>query len=74
MLVMEYCSANLRQVIMNKKQLIEPKQIKFVLFQIINGLHYIHSAGILHRDLKPDNIFINRNLITKIGDMNLARK
>lgn len=44
------------------------------MYQIISGLYYMHSADILHRDLKPNNIFINSNCHIKIGDLNLARK
>jgi len=46
---------------------------KTVFYQIVNGLRQIHSLGILHRDVKPDNIFLMRNGLIKIGDFSLSR-
>lgn len=41
--------------------------------QLLRGLKYIHSANILHRDLKPGNLLINSNCDLKICDFGLAR-
>ncbi|MFD3241247.1 serine/threonine-protein kinase [Rahnella perminowiae] len=43
------------------------------LWQVSCGLSEIHSAGIIHRDIKPNNIRINDNNIIKILDFGLAR-
>lgn len=44
----------------------------FVL-QLLRGLKYLHSANILHRDLKPGNLLVNANCDLKICDFGLAR-
>ncbi|PQP96398.1 phosphatidylinositol/phosphatidylcholine transfer protein SFH12 isoform X2 [Prunus yedoensis var. nudiflora] len=46
---------------------------KYFLFQLLRGLKYLHSANILHRDLKPGNLLINANCDLKICDFGLAR-
>ena len=37
------------------------------------GLKYLHSIGILHRDIKPGNLLVNSNCLLKICDFGLAR-
>lgn len=48
------------------------KRIKMIL-EVIAGLQYVHDKGFMHRDLKPQNIFIDQNNHAKIGDFGLAR-
>lgn len=42
-------------------------------YQLMCGLKAIHSAGIIHRDIKPGNIWINEDCHLKIADFGLAR-
>eukprot|EP00035_Acanthoeca_spectabilis_P022859 m.446244 g.446244 ORF g.446244 m.446244 type:complete len:467 (+) comp19333_c0_seq1:83-1483(+) len=52
---------------------LQGEHIQFILYQVLRGLKYIHSAEVLHRDLKPQNILVNSNLDVRICDFGLAR-
>ena len=42
-------------------EILTPQDCKHYLYQILKGLHYAHSIGIMHRDVKPQNIIIDHN-------------
>ena len=46
---------------------------QYFLYQLLRGLKYLHSANVLHRDLKPGNLLLNANCDLKICDFGLAR-
>lgn len=41
--------------------LLTPKDCKCYLYQVLKGLHYAHSKGIMHRDIKPQNVIIDHS-------------
>ncbi|ETE58726.1 Cyclin-dependent kinase 5, partial [Ophiophagus hannah] len=43
------------------------------MYQLLKGLGFCHSRNVLHRDLKPQNLLINRNGELKLADFGLAR-
>ena len=59
--------------IIKSKQALTDEHIQFFLYQILRGLKFQHSSGILHRDLKPRNLLVNSNCDLRICDFGLAR-
>ncbi len=45
-----------------------------VIIQVAEALRHAHSVGLIHRDVKPKNIMINKEGIVKLADMGLARQ
>ena len=52
---------------------IELTIVKSFLFQLLTGVAYCHHHRVLHRDLKPQNLLINREGELKLADFGLAR-
>ena len=68
---------NLKMFIENykkKNQLIKEEIIENIIFQICSCLKEIHNKNIIHRDLTPENIFINEFNNIKIGDFGVSKK
>ena len=58
-IIFEYYEQDLKKFISSKQYKIDEKKIKMIIKKIINGVCYIHSKRILHRDLKPQNILVD---------------
>ena len=49
------------------------KHVLFLLYNSLCCLNFIHSAGLMHRDIKTNNILVNSSCVTKLCDFGLAR-
>jgi len=73
-LVFEYVEQDLKKIIDSTKgKGLDLKYTKNFLYQLLRGVDFIHKNKVLHRDLKPQNLLINKDNILKIGDFGLAR-
>ncbi|KAL3318902.1 Mitogen-activated protein kinase 13 [Cichlidogyrus casuarinus] len=70
--VFDFLPQNLDGFIRDKVKL-EEEIVKTFTYQMLCGLRFIHEAGVVHRDLKPDNIGITEDLRVKIIDFGLSR-
>lgn len=77
-MVFEYCEHDLLQIIQYHSHpevnAIPDFTIKSIVWQILNGVTFLHKNWIFHRDLKPANIMVSSTGVVKIGDLGLARK
>ncbi|GAA5804417.1 hypothetical protein HPULCUR_009910 [Helicostylum pulchrum] len=71
-LFQELMEADLHQIIRSGQPLTDEHFQSFI-YQACCGLKYIHSANVLHRDLKPCNLLVNTKCELKICDFGLAR-
>ncbi|KAK2591688.1 Cell cycle serine/threonine-protein kinase cdc5/MSD2 [Conoideocrella luteorostrata] len=71
-LVLELCNnGSLMDMVKRRKGLTEP-EVRFYSVQIAGAIKYMHGKGIIHRDLKMGNIFLDSQMNAKIGDFGLA--
>eukprot|EP00758_Cryptobia_borreli_P011652 Tbor_TRINITY_DN5680_c0_g2::TRINITY_DN5680_c0_g2_i1::g.9023::m.9023/K04371/MAPK1_3; mitogen-activated protein kinase 1/3 len=73
-LVTELLRTDLAQVVADSSIKISQDHIKYFMYHILLGLHCLHEAGVVHRDLHPGNILLADNNDVKICDFNLARE
>lgn len=71
-LVFELMPTDLEHLMRSHSKL-SADHILWFMFQLLHGIHFMHSAGVFHRDLKPNNILIKENCELRICDFGLAR-
>ena len=71
-LVMEMAQTDLRKLAKSNAFLLD-KHVKLILYRVLLALNYLHSGGIIHRDIKPGNILINADCTIKLCDFSLSR-
>ena len=72
-LILEYIPTSVERLIeSNYDYLSNKKIVPFIIYQILMGVFYLHSAGIIHRNLNPSNILLDENTIVKITGFNYA--
>lgn len=72
-LVFEFLDKDLKKHMEAHTGLLSPTMVKSFLFQCCRGLAFCHARGVMHRDLKPQNLLVTRDGILKIADFGLAR-
>ncbi|NXL37231.1 MAK kinase, partial [Glaucidium brasilianum] len=72
--VFEYMKENLYQLMKDRNKLFPESIIRNMMYQILQGLAFIHKHGFFHRDMKPENLLCIGPELVKIADFGLARE
>ncbi|XP_076276302.1 serine/threonine-protein kinase PLK1 isoform X1 [Lasioglossum baleicum] len=73
-MLLEACPRkSLMHVLKYRGKVTEP-EARYYMKQMVTGVAYIHSQKVVHRDLKPGNMFLSDHMIVKIGDFGLATR
>jgi len=72
-LVMDYLPGGDFMSLLMKKDILTEEESKFYIAEIILAVEAVHKMNCIHRDLKPDNILINKNGHIKLSDFGLSK-
>lgn len=72
-LVFEFIDFDLKKYLTASKTPLNSLLVKSYMYQIFLAIYYCHSHRVLHRDLKPQNILLDKNGLLKLADFGLAR-
>jgi eukaryotic-like serine/threonine-protein kinase len=72
-LVMEYIESETLADLMAREGPIDPDRAVDLVLQVCAGLEHAHAAGLVHRDIKPQNLLVRPDDTVKIADFGIAR-
>jgi eukaryotic-like serine/threonine-protein kinase len=72
-IVMEYVEGETLAQLMRRTGPLPPDRAVEILLQVCAGLGHAHAAGLIHRDIKPQNLLVRHDGVVKIADFGIAR-
>lgn len=62
----------LLELLKHKEISLSKEQIRWLIKQLVQAIAYLHSKGIMHRDIKPDNVYLMRDGTLTLGDFSIS--
>lgn len=71
---MEYVDGEPLSALLKREERLHPEVAAGYVLQAARGLKFAHERGLIHRDVKPENLLLNRDGIIKVADMGLVKR
>lgn len=71
-IVMEFIDGLSLEDLLEKKGALNPIAASLIFCEVAKGLKYAHDKGVVHRDIKPDNVLISKNGEVRLVDFGIA--
>ena len=72
-LILEYMDAGAIDHLLRTCGAVEARYVLPIIYMILDGMNYAHSFGYIHRDIKPNNILLNKQGEAKVTDFGIAK-
>ncbi len=73
-ILLEICTnSTMMELVKKRKRLSEP-EARYYTLQMIDALRYLHRHNVIHRDMKLGNLFLNKDMEIRVGDLGLSAK
>lgn len=73
-MVMDYCTHDIAALLDSMRVAFTPSEVKCLMYQLLQGVEFMHRNCVIHRDLKLSNLLLDEGGVLKIADFGLARK
>uniref|UniRef100_A0A8R1HIS1 Serine/threonine-protein kinase PLK n=1 Tax=Caenorhabditis japonica TaxID=281687 RepID=A0A8R1HIS1_CAEJA len=71
-ITLELCARRSLMELHKRRKAVTEPEARYFTYQVVEGVLYLHNLKIIHRDMKLGNLFLNNDLVVKIGDFGLA--
>jgi serine/threonine protein kinase len=71
-LILELCENKTFVDLIKKRRRLLQDEVRYYMWQLFDGIRYLHRKGYIHRDIKLGNLFLDKEMKLKIGDFGLA--